>query len=120
MSITCGQRPAKRQPGGRLRSEGTDPGITANLSFTSPSTGLGRWYAHHRQQFDSALASLLPVVTSVYDQGLRNLVAYPEHRIETGGRLLKDHGDAVAPDMAHLFLAQAGNIEAAQANLSLL
>ena len=48
------------------------------------------------------LAGLLLGVAPVDDERLRNLVTHPEHRVEAGRRLLEDHGDAVATNMAHL------------------
>ena len=42
--------------------------------------------------------------------GFRDLVADGQHRIEARHRLLEDHGDAIAPDVAHLPVAQAQEV----------
>src|SRR5215475_748671 len=46
--------------------------------------------------------------------GFADLVADPDHRIERGHRLLEDHGDAIAADLAHLGFVegeQVGTLE---------
>ena len=42
----------------------------------------------------------------VHAHRLRDLVAHGEERIERGHRVLQDHSDALAADVAHLGLAR--------------
>src|SRR3984893_8717748 len=44
--------------------------------------------------------------------GLRDLVADPHHRIKRGHRLLKDHRNAISPDLAHLVFVEPEQVAA--------
>ena len=60
--------------------------------------------ADHLQQLDGALRGGAPVHVHVELERLGDLAADGEHGIEGGHRLLEDHGDAVAADVADLVL----------------
>ena len=50
-------------------------------------------------------------------QDLGHLLADGEHRVEGGHGLLEDHGDAVAPDAAHLLLRAVQQVFPLEADL---
>jgi len=68
--------------------------------------------AHDFEHLARPLARLLAADPRVDTQRLGDLVADGEDRIERGHRLLEDHGDAVASDIAHLRLAERQQVDA--------
>ena len=61
---------------------------------------LGRGDVHAAQQLDGALARLPPRAAAMAQDRLDDLVADGEARIERGHRLLEDHGEPVAAQVA--------------------
>ncbi len=53
------------------------------------------------QHFQCAAFGRLPAKALMQTQGFADLVAYREHRVEAGHRLLKDHADLISADIAH-------------------
>ena len=62
------------------------------------------------QHFHRAVAGVVLAHPLVQAHRLGDLVAHGEDRIERGHRLLEDHGDLVAADLAHLFLVELGEV----------
>ena len=60
--------------------------------------------AHEREQLDSACVGGSVIQTQVSLHRLRQLAPYRQHRVQRGHRLLEDHPDAVASDIAHRLL----------------
>ena len=61
--------------------------------------------AHHFQQFHApVMHGFLAHIRVVDEQGLGQLVANGEHGAQGAQGVLKDHGDAFAPDAGHLFI----------------
>src|SRR5262245_58893173 len=58
--------------------------------------------AHKRQHFDRALPGRSATEILMDLQRLGDLITYGQHRIERGHRLLEDHRDPIAADLAHL------------------
>ena len=56
-------------------------------------------YAHLGKQLSAAARGLFPAKLLVHEQRFTELVRNREHRIEGRQRLLKDHGDAIPPDV---------------------
>jgi hypothetical protein len=71
------------------------------------------------EQFDDALAGGVLVHLQVELQGLADLAADGQHRVERGHRVLEDHGDLFAPDLAHLVLVQIEQVLAAKVDFAL-
>ena len=68
------------------------------------------------QQFDRALARLPPRSAAMAQDGLDDLVADREARIERGHRLLEDHRQAVAAQVAQRLVGHIEQIEAVEAD----
>ena len=68
--------------------------------------------AHHLQKLDGAGLDLLLrlALLAVEGDDLVQLVADTEHRVQCGHRLLKDHGDDVAPQVLHHGVGGLGNV----------
>jgi hypothetical protein len=75
---------------------------------------LGLGDLHHAQHFHGALHRIGAAGLLVQLHRLGDLPAHGEHRVQRGHRLLEDHGDAVAANLAHLALAQLHQVGAAQ------
>ncbi len=71
---------------------------------------VGCRYAHFAQVRDGLLASGLAPQAVVYGERLDDLLPDRQDRIEGRTRLLKDHGDAAAPYLGHLPLAQLAEV----------
>ena len=70
------------------------------------------------KELNRTLPSLIALQPFVDLQGLNNLVAHPEDRIEAGCGLLKDHRDAIATNLTHLLTAQGAYISTIEENRS--
>ena len=68
------------------------------------------------QQLDGALARLPVRAAAVAQEGFDDLVADGEARIERGHRLLEDHGEPVAPEVAQRLVGHVEQIEAVEAD----
>ena len=66
----------------------------------------GRGDAHQFQQLHGAAVQLAPIQGGVFAQGLANLLAHRQHRIERADGLLEDHADLAAADVAQLVVAE--------------
>ena len=77
---------------------------------------LGRGDVDAAQQLDGALARLPPRAAAVAQDGLDDLVADGEARIERGHRLLEDHRQPVAAQVAQGFVGDIEQIEAVEAD----
>jgi len=51
-------------------------------------------------------------------EDLANLIFYPENRIQGGHGLLKDHGNIISPDLAHLGFGQRQKINTIEKDTS--
>ncbi|MNY06521.1 hypothetical protein D3C86_1392820 [compost metagenome] len=74
----------------------------------------GRRNAHHLQRFAAAFLGLRPGHVFVREDGFHHLLADAQHRVQRHQRILEDHGDAVAAQLAHLLfreIAQVGALE---------
>ncbi|MNL16639.1 hypothetical protein D3C87_1376910 [compost metagenome] len=67
-------------------------------------------YAHQVQQFDGAGPGRPGGRAAMQAQGLADLVAQGQHRVQAGHGLLEDHGDAVAAQRAALAFRQRQQI----------
>ncbi len=67
---------------------------------------VGAGNADHLQQLHGTLARLLLVHVQVQFERLGDLAPDRQHRVERGHRILEDHGDAVAANLAQLVFAQ--------------
>ncbi len=76
--------------------------------------------AHLVQQLDRALARRAPGETAVQLQHLLELVADGEHRVQRRHRLLEDHRDLGAADVAQLPRRQRREVAPAEADLAAL
>src|SRR5208283_5751095 len=71
---------------------------------------LGVGNPDHPERLDGAIASLGAIGLLMQADGLANLAADGEDRVERGHRLLEDHRDARAAYVAHLEVAQLQQI----------
>ncbi len=71
---------------------------------------------HHLQQLGAALACLLFVHAQMQLQGFANLEANRQHRVERRHRILEDHGDPVAPDLADFVVVKLEQIASVELN----
>jgi hypothetical protein len=74
--------------------------------------GVGQ--AHFLQQLAGRLARARARQLLVQHDGLDDLVADGEHRVQRGHRLLEDHRDVVAADGAHVFIRRRGQVDLAR------
>ncbi|MFK4694732.1 hypothetical protein ABIF42_000326 [Bradyrhizobium diazoefficiens] len=72
----------------------------------------GSWNPYQPQHLDCDVPGFFGRHHPVQPHGLDDLVADPHDGIERRHRLLEDHGDAVAPDGAHLRFVQRQQIGA--------
>ncbi len=104
------------QGGGRLvgdqdvRTRGHGHGDHDALAHTAGEllgiivvAGFGIGDVHHLHRFDGALLSLLRGHVFVKQNVFLNLIADGHDGVQAGHRLLEDHRDAAAADLAHLF-----------------
>ena len=77
---------------------------------------LGRGDADIAQQLDGALARRDAGRAAMPNQHFDNLLADRIGRIERGHRLLEDHGEAIAAQIAQLAIGQRQQIDAVEAN----
>ncbi len=73
-------------------------------------TPLGVGNPDHPERLDSAIASLGAIGVLMQPDGLANLAADSEDRIQRRHRLLENHRDPRAANVAHLGLAQLQEI----------
>ena len=66
--------------------------------------------ADQLQQFERARARLLVGHLQVDQQRLHHLLADRQDRVERGHRLLEDHRDVAAADLAHLFRGEVEQV----------
>jgi hypothetical protein len=62
--------------------------------------------AHLLQELDGSTFGIGFAQLQVDANGLCELLFYGQHRVQGGHRVLKDHGDAIAANFAHLWQAQ--------------
>ncbi len=74
--------------------------------------------ADERQHFNRLFPRFLFVAVLVNHNGFGNLPADGEHRVETGHRLLKNHGDIVAAHLAHFTNRQLEQVLSMEQNLA--
>ena len=67
-------------------------------------------HAHQTQHLDRASRRILVREAAMQHQDLGNLIADGQHRVERCHRLLEDHGDRIASDLAHLRFGQLEQI----------
>ena len=77
---------------------------------------VGRGNVNPAQQLDGALARLPPRAAAMAQNGLDDLVADGKARIERGHRLLKDHRQPVAAEVAQGFVGHVKQIETVEAD----
>ena len=82
--------------------------------LADPPLGLGD--VHEAQHVDGFGERRTPRQPLMQGQGLGDLTADRQHRIERGHRLLKDHRDLVAAHPAHLGLGQPDQVAAGKAD----
>jgi hypothetical protein len=78
---------------------------------------LGIGQADELQEFDGARPGVLPGDVAMHEQGFGDLVADGEHRVQRGHRLLEDHRDLLAAQLAHLAFAEAEEVAALEQDL---
>jgi hypothetical protein len=69
---------------------------------------------HAAQKGNGALARLAPRTAAMAQDDLHDLVADGEARIERGHRLLEDHGEPVAPEVAQRLVGYLEKVEAVE------
>ena len=74
--------------------------------------GLG--YAHLAQPLNRTRPRCRTAQRGVRLDGLDDLITHPHHRVQAGGRLLKNHADLAAADGPHARLGQGKNLSALQ------
>ena len=72
----------------------------------------GSGHAHQPQHLDRASARVFAREAAVQDQRFGDLMADGQHRIQRRHRLLEDHGNGVAANLAHLRLRQLEQVAA--------
>ncbi len=78
-------------------------GIVAKTLFRSRN-------AHFLEHLDGAIARLPLSQVQVQPHRLGDLFADRQHRVERGHRILEDHRDLIAANLAHLALALVGQV----------
>jgi hypothetical protein len=75
------------------------PHTARELVRIATHNDLGRGYAHLFKQFSPSACGLYPAQPLVQEQRFTELIRNREYRVESRQRLLKNHGDAVPPDV---------------------
>jgi len=82
--------------------------------FANAPLGLGD--VHQAQHIDRPGQRLVAAQPLVKGQSLGDLSADRQHRVQRGHRLLKDHRDLVAADLAHLRLTEVQEVAPGKAD----
>ncbi len=118
--VECGRRlvgdQELRVAGERHRDHHPLPHAARELVrvFADAPPGLGNM--HQAQHVDRAVECRPAVEPLVQGQGLGDLMADRQHRVQRGHRLLEDHRDLVAANLAHLGLAEAEKVATGKAD----
>jgi hypothetical protein len=97
--------------GDRHRDHGALPHPARVLVGVAVEAVLGVGHAHELEQLDHPLAGVVVGHLLVVGRDrLGDLVADGQHRVQRGHRVLEDHGDLLAPDLAHRLLVEVEQV----------
>ena len=91
-----------------------------NLLCTQIRIGGGHVLFQHGQHFIELASGLLPACLILQQHGLGNLLADTDNGVQGGQGVLENHGDLVAPDLAHILLGNLQQIPAVIDDLAAL
>lgn len=89
----------------------------AHLVGIFPSRALGGWNAYFVQHLDRPLSGLRLAHVLMQDEGLRDLIAYAHHGVQTRERILHDKGDLVTSNAKKLLLRKLNEVLALKEDL---